>query len=673
MPKILMPYTVHLDHTLRVTPLNTLFAKGDSAAHRFELKILRAGVQDELTGCNVVCKFYRMSDSAVVSMPGSVEDGKAVAVLNAACYDYIGRFALTIAIQNGEEETTVFYGDGYMHGQNSDTSISGEYIIYDINTLLEKISEIDAATQAANTAASNANTATENANTATGKANTAANTANTAAANANTAKDAANAAAVKIDGMTVSAKPVATGTATADLSTVDGHYHIALGLPKGDTGATPQISVQVQTGAAGSEASVSVSGTAEAPAIHLTIPKGDTGAIENLTINGKPVESGTITIKADDVGARPSDWTPTADDVGALAKDGTAADSSKLGGVASAEYVRAGHVLTVGPGCRFTTINAAIEAAREICTKEKRVLIRIMPGVYEEEIVLNPNPGIDFEGDDWSNTMVKYPSVYPNAPVYTCGQGSFRNLTFYSSCPDEEANPSYGVHVEYQVAPDAGGVVFFERCKMQGRRGAAIGAGLGENAGVYLLDCLCISETTNSVYAHGYPENNVSGQTFTAHRCDFRSLSGGNALHVDDVNGIYGLSGSELTVECVACRGGKMAMRTAESTFQGYVPDSGDVRLSAFSAGNEFVGANYDNISIGLYVVCMRSANAMLFVPWQDAHKYALTIQSVLNGTGSDVTGTVSLHSRQRNGFLLSTTSTEAGPYWVQAVVYPGI
>ena len=28
MPKILMPYTVHLDHTLRVTPLNTLFAKG---------------------------------------------------------------------------------------------------------------------------------------------------------------------------------------------------------------------------------------------------------------------------------------------------------------------------------------------------------------------------------------------------------------------------------------------------------------------------------------------------------------------------------------------------------------------------------------------------------------------------------------------------------------------
>ena len=326
MPQILMPYTVHLDHTLRVTPMNTMFAKGDSAAHRFELTILRAGVQEDLTGCTVMCKFYRMADSTVVSVPGSVEDGKAVAVLKKACYDYIGRFALTIAIKKGEEEeTTVFYGDGYMHGQRADTAISGEYIIYDINALLGKIAEIDAATQAANTATENANTAASNANTARDAANTAASTANTAATNANAAKDAANSAAGKIDNMTVSATPASTGTATAALSTVDGHYHLALGLPKGDTGATPQISVQVQTGAAGSEASVSVSGTAEEPVILLTIPRGDTGRIENLTINGKPVESGTITL--------------TAADVGALATSGTAADSSKLGGKTLAEIM----------------------------------------------------------------------------------------------------------------------------------------------------------------------------------------------------------------------------------------------------------------------------------------------------------------------------------------------
>ena len=338
MPQILMPYTVHLDNTLRVTPLNTLFSKGDSAAHRFELTILRAGEQEDLTGCTVMCKFYRMADSTVVSVPGSVEDGKAVAVLDAACYDYIGRFALTIAIQKSEEETTVFYGDGYMHGQNADTAISGEYIIYDINTLLEKIAEIDAATQAANTATENANTAASNANTARDAANTAASAANTAATNANTAKDTANAAAGKINAMTVSATPVETGTATAVLSTVDGHYHLALGLPKGNTGATPQISVQVQTGAAGSEASVSVTGTAEEPVIHLTIPRGDVGRIENLTINGKPVESGTITLTAADLGAASAESVNQLKD-DKLDKTATAADSRKLGGKTLAEIM----------------------------------------------------------------------------------------------------------------------------------------------------------------------------------------------------------------------------------------------------------------------------------------------------------------------------------------------
>lgn len=363
MPQILMPYTVHLDHTLRVTPLSTLFAKGDSAAHRFELTILRAGVQEDLTGCTVMCKFYRMADSTVVSVPGTVDGGKAVAALSKACYDYIGRFALTIAIKKGEEEeTTVFYGDGYMHGQRADTDISGEYIIYDINTLLEKIAEIDAATQAANTATENANTAASNANTARDAANTAASTANTAAANANTAKDTANAAAAKIDNMTVSATPASTGTATAALSMVDGHYHLALGLPKGDTGATPRISVQVQTGAAGSEASVSVSGTAEEPVIHLTIPRGDVGDIGALTINGKsPDGSGAVTL--------------TAEDVGALATGGTAADSRKLGGNLPEAYVHTEDALTleeIEASTDLTGKVASAEAASKLSKKGTR-------------------------------------------------------------------------------------------------------------------------------------------------------------------------------------------------------------------------------------------------------------------------------------------------------------
>lgn len=132
-------------------------------------------------------------------------------------------------------------------------------------------------------------------------------------------------------------------------------YHNKVG-PKGDTGATPQISMSVSTGAAGSEASVSVSGTAENPLISLTIPRGDTGASgvtqetdptvpawakqpnkptytasevgalpssytpPVTSVNGK---TGAVALSAQDVGARPDTWTPSASEVGADAS-GTA-------------------------------------------------------------------------------------------------------------------------------------------------------------------------------------------------------------------------------------------------------------------------------------------------------------------------------------------------------------
>ena len=60
-----------------------------------------------------------------------------------------------------------------------------------------------------------------------------------------------------------------------------------LTLPKGDkgntgntgpTGATPEFSIgTVETGAAGSQAAATITGTAEAPVLNLTIPRGDKG------------------------------------------------------------------------------------------------------------------------------------------------------------------------------------------------------------------------------------------------------------------------------------------------------------------------------------------------------------------------------------------------------------
>ena len=296
MPQIRMPFTVCLDNTLRVTPISTLFAMGDSNAHRFELTIRREGAQEILAGCTISGKFYRISENAAVDLEGTVEDGKAVVVLNKSCYDYIGRFALTVTVKDGEDETTVFYGDGYMHGHRTDTVITGEYIIYDINMLLQKIAEIDAATSVANEAA-------QNANTASGDATTAADTANTAALSANSAAGRADAAAAAIEGITATATTLETGEqATAAVQVVDGRYVLALGLPRGLTGATPQITFEVATGAPGTDASAVVTGTQEAPHVLLTIPRGDVGEIGNLTINGKtPGADGSVTVGIDDI------------------------------------------------------------------------------------------------------------------------------------------------------------------------------------------------------------------------------------------------------------------------------------------------------------------------------------------------------------------------------------
>lgn len=58
---------------------------------------------------------------------------------------------------------------------------------------------------------------------------------------------------------------------------------LSLGIPKGDTGntgATPDFRIgTVTTGAAGTDASASITGTAEEPVLNLTIPRGDPGEV----------------------------------------------------------------------------------------------------------------------------------------------------------------------------------------------------------------------------------------------------------------------------------------------------------------------------------------------------------------------------------------------------------
>jgi hypothetical protein len=310
-------YAVDLYKPVKKTYIDTLFATNDSDAHTFEIDMYADGKTHALPDTAAAkAYFIRYCDNTTILLDGSVSGNVISVTLKSACYNKPGQFALVIKAVTGTPKSTVFYGEGAIYTSSTDRILDDEHIIPSLDDLLAQIDAMEAATAAANTATGNANTAAGDANTAAGQANTAAETANTAAQGASGWANATMTAT----GLAAGSAPTATVTTASD-----GHKVITLGIPRGDTGATPQISVEVTTGAAGSEASVSVSGTAENPVIHLTIPKGDTGDIGALTINGKtPDASGSVTL--------------TAADVGALASGGTAADASKLGGVAASEY-----------------------------------------------------------------------------------------------------------------------------------------------------------------------------------------------------------------------------------------------------------------------------------------------------------------------------------------------
>lgn len=315
---------IDVDAEILMTPIRTLYASGDKNAHTFELSLYRNKKPLEIDGAGVIGYFIR-ADGYTVPVDGTVSGSVAKVTLSESCYAVIGQFNLIIKVTVGSERKAVFWGNGYITRSQTDAIIDPSQTIPSLDELLAQIAATEAAAKAANTAATDANNATKaaqaattNAKTATEAADTAATNANnatkaasTATTNANTATKAANTAAGKIDNMTVQVSGLEAGaTPTANLELVGGHYNLSFAIPKGDkgntgaTGATPKITVKVVTGEAGTQASVTQSGTAENPVITLTIPRGDTGSLGGLTINGKaPDGAGKVMLTAADLGA----------------------------------------------------------------------------------------------------------------------------------------------------------------------------------------------------------------------------------------------------------------------------------------------------------------------------------------------------------------------------------
>lgn len=324
---ITLHYAADLRAGIFQTRMPMLFATGDQGAHEIRVTVTEDGQPASLTGRTVSGYFIR-ADRSTVLLSGSAEGNTARVTLSQSCYVQPGGFSLFIKIGVAGETAAVFWGVGTVVRSTTDTIVDPSETIPSLEELLAMIGAMETATTAAqsatsaantaagaaNTAAGQATTAASNASTAAGQANTAAGNASTAAGAANTAAQTANTAAQKIDGMTVSATGLTAGSSpTAVISDVDGHKHVAFGIPagqtgpQGDTGATPEITIgTVTTGAPGTDASATMTGTPEAPVLSLTIPRGMPGEGNVSSVAGvMPDEDGDVPLSAADVGAYP--------------------------------------------------------------------------------------------------------------------------------------------------------------------------------------------------------------------------------------------------------------------------------------------------------------------------------------------------------------------------------
>ena len=387
--------TVNIAAPLTLVSAIPLAMQGDAEADELRLYVVDGRESADMKGYTVG-GYLERADGVRVMLKGSITADMVEVKLQEACYRVPGAYKAFVRLtKTTGEKMTLFLFAGRIESEGDGEIVDEEDTLPSVEELIAMIEEIDRAIAGANTARDGANAAATRADAAAAEALKAAENAGRAEKAANDAAYEANAAADAADEAAVGASAWAKATMEAETlpegskptisveKNVNGGNVIRVGIPAGktgkagETGATPQITFEVETGAAGTDVKVEQSGTAEEPHIKLTIPRGDTGAVEGVDYyEGDPAPLGTANPgtsnglargnhvhpmpNADDVGARPANWMPTAADVGALGKNetaanaaslngksadqyalktDTAADSEKLGGVEASEYV----------------------------------------------------------------------------------------------------------------------------------------------------------------------------------------------------------------------------------------------------------------------------------------------------------------------------------------------
>lgn len=301
--------------------------------------------------------------------------------------------------------------------------------------------------------------------------------------------------------------------------------------------------------------------------------------------------------------------------------------------------------LTVGAtNCDFTTIGAAITKAKQIIqTSGKHVTILLAPQTYDEQITLNPNPGISFIG---YGATIRSNSTYPDAPLYSVGGKDiyYVGITFINN---NASGNAYAIHAEAQnVSGIETGNTYFVNCVFYSAGNAAFGLGLGANLYYYFTNCFFTSskESTAGLYMHNYPAGSSSSMGATFDGCHF--IGAGVDVTIDDAAHMGRSNTSPLIMTFRNCTGANHKVSVRVGTSEAYtsiaeaIQHDTNLSLTDNSVGNISIPGLDKNY--GYFTLCFSAPviNNRVFIPTpQYPYYYGWTVQAVhTSGTYSGYT-----------------------------------
>lgn len=229
---------VDIDKPLVRKNVGVAMASGDALANRYGASITRNGTEVDVETYSVIGYLIRPNDETL-KLDGAASGNLVYVDIPKNGYVYDGAFSLALKIRGDGLEKTIAIFDGQIARTTTEHIVDGDRVVYGVEDILALVDDMEKAEADASSAAARANTAAGSAESAASSANTAARNAEQATTNANIATTNANSAAESINGMTVAAQTVEYGTgASAELSKVNGKYHITIKAERGPQGET---------------------------------------------------------------------------------------------------------------------------------------------------------------------------------------------------------------------------------------------------------------------------------------------------------------------------------------------------------------------------------------------------------------------------------------------------